>query len=824
MFPPLPPAAASATLAALKAKPTRSTPAAARVPLSRRRRLVFHLVALGLPLAGLVLLEFLLRACGAGYPTSFFLETTGPDGQVICTDNPRFTRRYFPPALVRSPQPVRFPARKPPGTVRVFVLGESAAMGDPEPAYGLPRVLEVMLRDGFPGRRVEVINAAVTAINSHVLRDIAADCAAYDGDYWVVYMGNNEVVGPFGAGTIFGQQTPPRAVIRAGLALKRLRLGQLLDALLDRLGPAKPAAWGGMEMFLKQQVTDDDPRMDRVRSNFEANLRDIVALGRRAGAQVIVSTVGANLKDCPPFASVDLASHTNGPVAEWQQRVEAGMAAQEAGRFGEALALLDGTTRYFSNSARVWFHTGLNQAGVSNFPAARVSLERARDLDTLRFRVDSKLNALIRQIATNTPGVKFLDAAELVAARSPHGLPGDELFHEHVHFNFPGNDLLARACAGLILDSVPAAALAPPEAYARRLALTDFDRYRVLDEVRQRLRQPPFSGQWGADARDRKLAQELERLRPARLEEGLAAARAIYEEAIGRAPDDWVLRENYATLLQDHGRAGEAEGQWRKVIALLPHDERAYYSLANVLDGQGKSADALPLFHEALRRRPGSGEARNGLALALASLGRTNEALAELHRALRDNPGFLEARVNLGQTLARQGRLDEAIAQYQSVLQVNSNNVAARVNLGKVLAVQGHHERAAAEYRAALRTKPDHAVAHYNLGNALAALGQDGTAAYAEAVRCQPDFPEARYNLGLGLTRAGRTSEAREQFAAVVKLDPGFVEAHLNLGVALAKEGRFAEAIPEFEEVLRRNPNHADARRFLELARRQAGQ
>ena len=76
----------------------------------------------------------------------------------------------------------------------------------------------------------------------------------------------------------------------------------------------------------------------------------------------------------------------------------------------------------------------------------------------------------------------------------------------------------------------------------------------------------------------------------------------------------------------------------------------------------------------------------------------------------------------------------------------------------------------------------------------------------------------------LGLTRAGRTSEAREQFAAVVKLDPGFVEAHLNLGVALAKEGRFAEAIPEFEEVLRRNPNHADARRFLELAQRQAGQ
>ena len=39
---------------------------------------------------------------------------------------------------------------KPPGTYRIFILGESAAMGDPEPAYGAGRYLEALLRERYP--------------------------------------------------------------------------------------------------------------------------------------------------------------------------------------------------------------------------------------------------------------------------------------------------------------------------------------------------------------------------------------------------------------------------------------------------------------------------------------------------------------------------------------------------------------------------------------------------------------------------------------------------------------------------------------------------
>ena len=45
----------------------------------------------------------------------------------------------------------------------------------------------------------EVVNTAVTAINSHVVREIASDLEEIESDLWIVYMGNNEVYGPFGA-------------------------------------------------------------------------------------------------------------------------------------------------------------------------------------------------------------------------------------------------------------------------------------------------------------------------------------------------------------------------------------------------------------------------------------------------------------------------------------------------------------------------------------------------------------------------------------------------------------------------------------------------
>ena len=74
-------------------------------------------------------------------------------------------------------------------------------MGMPNPAFSFGRILEVMLHERYPGCRFEVVNTSMTAINSHAILEIARDCSSQGGDLFVIYMGNNEVVGPYGPGT-----------------------------------------------------------------------------------------------------------------------------------------------------------------------------------------------------------------------------------------------------------------------------------------------------------------------------------------------------------------------------------------------------------------------------------------------------------------------------------------------------------------------------------------------------------------------------------------------------------------------------------------------
>ncbi len=157
-------------------------------------------------------------------------------------------------------------------------------------------------------KHFEIINVAITAINSNVILPIARDCARQQGDLWIVYMGNNEMVGPFGAATVFGAQSPSLGLIRLNLAIQQTRIGQLLANLGRKFnGKSAPTSWGGMEMFLGNQLRADDPRKETVYRNFEGNLRDIVATGMDSGAKILLNTVAVNLKDCPPFGSLSNA-------------------------------------------------------------------------------------------------------------------------------------------------------------------------------------------------------------------------------------------------------------------------------------------------------------------------------------------------------------------------------------------------------------------------------------------------------------------------------------------------------------------------------------
>src|SRR6185436_10564402 len=177
--------------------------------------------------------------------------------------------------------------------------------GDPKPAFGFGRYLQVLLNERYPGNDFEVICTAMTGINSHTVLPIATECAKYDGDLWIVYMGNNEMIGPFGASGVFGERTPGTGFVRTVLQLKRLRVGQLLDSIAESIKQRRAGKeWAGVKMCAGHQIAPDDPARQRVADNFRENLEDILQAAERSGVKVIASSVASNLKECAPHASM----------------------------------------------------------------------------------------------------------------------------------------------------------------------------------------------------------------------------------------------------------------------------------------------------------------------------------------------------------------------------------------------------------------------------------------------------------------------------------------------------------------------------------------
>ena len=657
-------------------------------PITDRRRFWFRLLAvLGIPLVLLVLVEGVLRLAGVGHPTGFFLEQHR-DGRIVLTDNQDFGLGFFPPGLARYPRPFTIPAVKPADTLRIFVLGESAAMGDPDFKFGLPRMLEVLLRERFPNRHIEVVNTAMVAINSHVILPIARDCARRQGDLWVIYMGNNEVIGPFGSASVFGAQAPTLPVARAEIGLRATRLGQLLDAGLHlaRWGNRPFPEWGGMEMMANQKVRFDSPATTRVYRHFERNLADILTTGAQAGVPMLLCTVATNLKDCPPFASLHRPDLTAAELTEWQSAYDAGVAAEAQGSYADALRAYEKAARIDATFAELAFRQGRCRLALGRSGEAARDFGRARDFDALQFRADGRVNGIIRQAAGAfaARGVRLLDAEALFATNGPPGGPGTELFYEHVHLTPEGNYLLARAVAEEVARTLSLSEKGQWLAQAECLqasGFTEWNRLDALGVILDRMDGPPFTQQVGHAAQLAAVREARERHRLASKPVQVRQEVRQVAQAVARRPEDTDLRWNLAALLEIAGDVAGSEEQWRTLIRLQPQAALPYFNLAKLLDGAARGAESLPLYRECLRINADYFPARLALGTLCLRSGLLPEAVQQLRQAVRQKPRAVEPRVALAQALAQTQRTAEAAAQWREVLRLDPDNAVAREQL-----------------------------------------------------------------------------------------------------------------------------------------------
>jgi tetratricopeptide (TPR) repeat protein len=546
-------------------------------------------------------------------------------------ENSKFLFQYYTPKTNLRPNPFAVALAKPAEAVRIVIIGESAAAGTPEPAYSFGRILERMLRDLFPQKRIEVINAAMRGVNSHILLPTAKDCLRLHPDLFIVYMGNNETVGLYAPGPRSGMLTAHLGLLRLVQWVSTTRLGQLVQPWLQSLThEGSPAGDQDNAFWEQHRLAADDSRRAAVYDNFRRNLADICQVARRAGAGVVLMTVAANLRDCPPLGSLHSARLAEADRERWENVYNAGMRAEAADHPTEAISDYLSAAKLDDQYADLHFRLGRLYYGLGQFDQARAEFMLARDWDALQFRADSRLNAIIRETAAQAQdsGIRLVDAERALTEREPdHHIPGQRLFRDHVHPSFDGDYELARALVPTVVEALAkelagAAAQSKPiltrDECAARLGFCRLSEAQITSGMLDATAHPPFTAQLDHAQRQKAVEQAMSARFGNLSQQDLDAASEMYRAAMSLYPDDWQLPYNFARILLTARDYAGAVEQFRAAQRLLPYNLDIRLGLSSALSSAGRCQEALQELNEARAMDPHSAAVKAGIAAVQA--------------------------------------------------------------------------------------------------------------------------------------------------------------------------------------------------------------
>ncbi len=422
---------------------------------------LFYAVALLLPIIFFVLIEAGLRLFDYGNDHRLFVPVPVPvemgDGEYLST-NKNVASRYFPEGYFTPSPPYEvFKKDKPDNGYRIFVMGGSTTASWPYPNNVMfSRILAQRLSDTFPDKYIEVVNTGIAAVNTFTLLDFVDEILVQQPDAILIYSGHNEFYGVLGAGSTqsVGQS---RALIKAYLVLSKLKIFQFIRSLVDGskklISGAGEAAASGHSTLMGQMVGDNSIAYNsqtylNAKNNYETNLTEILAKISAAGVPVMLSELVSNLRDHPPFISIDDGEHLPANLLyEWGNQL-----------YDEAM-----------------------------YGMAREAYSMAKDLDGLRFRAAEETNASIHKVAAQF-GAPVVPMKDYFENASPNGIIDKALMLEHLHPNVDGYMLMSDAFyhtmhkEKFIADEWNEANIQSDDFYQNAWPVTELDR--VLGDIR----------------------------------------------------------------------------------------------------------------------------------------------------------------------------------------------------------------------------------------------------------------------------------------------------------------------------------------------------
>lgn len=428
----------------------------------KRQKVIFYVITALIPLLFFVFLEIGLRLVGFGNKTPLFIENPAHPSYQL--PRPDVMSRYFPE---NAPKPsVTMEANfilkdKPKNGYRIVVQGGSTAAGFP---YGLGAsiagTLDQRLKPSMPGRYVEVLNTAMSAVNSYTLLDFADEIIEKKPDAVLIYAGHNEFLGILGVGsnyTAMGSGTTTRWF----LSLKDFRIFQLIQRIYFRLATPEESGndlkKGNDPVILEEQKTGQQSRtfMAKVAKNkviakgssvynaglaqFENNMSELLAKYKKANIQVYISTIASNQSNQTPFSSLPIESKFVNSANAFFSNLSKLSQREQLQDLGAA-----STTFFESISADLHFKIANLAQQIKQPGIAKKHYALAVEHDQLRFRAPSAMNDIIRKLATQYNAI-LVDAENELAIRSPDEIVGSAMMLEHLHPNLQGYFVISNA-------------------------------------------------------------------------------------------------------------------------------------------------------------------------------------------------------------------------------------------------------------------------------------------------------------------------------------------------------------------------------------------
>jgi len=413
-----------------------------KIPLKLCKYSFFYII---IPLLILACIEVFLRYKGWGEDLFPWKEHIIGDKKIY-TKNLAFYQQFFEHPVnpgEYEPYITMIQLPKPENTIRIFVFGESAALGWPDAKYSMGKFLETMLNMLYPEHHWEVYSTCFAGINSHIIRYLVKKSLFLQPDLVIFYMGNNEAHGTFGLYHSFRHSVPlPPWITQTHIQLQNFYLIQNLRnislSMINKFSPLRR----------NRPIRYDDPKVEAVINNFEKNLESIIHTLQKKHIRILISTVGANLRDWPPIESFFREDITKPEYENWSKNFTEGLDALIENNLPKAKESFQKSLQIDSSPAILHFIFGWTLLVEGKEQQAREYFINACDKDGFSFvRSKSFINQTITKIAKENPhqnrSIRLASAVEALNKHAQKNISGDDMFIDSCHPNFYGTYIIS---------------------------------------------------------------------------------------------------------------------------------------------------------------------------------------------------------------------------------------------------------------------------------------------------------------------------------------------------------------------------------------------